>query len=56
MTLPTRALGRTGLEITEFGSGSWVIGGGNTDGQAPLVEGGYQGIAQLAMPKTAPGE
>ena len=34
MTLPTRALGRSGLEITVLGSGSWVMGGGNTDGQA----------------------
>lgn len=45
MTLPTRALDRSGLEITVLGSDSWVMGGGNTDGQAPLVEGGYLGLA-----------
>ena len=34
MTLPARALGGSGLEITAIGSGSWVMGGGDTDGQA----------------------
>ncbi len=28
MTLPTRELGRTGLEITRLGFGSWAAGGG----------------------------
>ena len=28
MTLPTRALGRTGLQITPLGFGSWAVGGG----------------------------
>jgi hypothetical protein len=30
MTLPTRALGCSGLETTLLGSGSWAMGGGNT--------------------------
>jgi aryl-alcohol dehydrogenase-like predicted oxidoreductase len=29
MTLPTRPLGRSGLEITVLGAGTWAIGGGN---------------------------
>jgi aryl-alcohol dehydrogenase-like predicted oxidoreductase len=28
VTLPTRALGRTGLQITPLGFGSWAVGGG----------------------------
>ena len=28
MTLPTRPLGRTGLQITRLGFGSWAVGGG----------------------------
>jgi aryl-alcohol dehydrogenase-like predicted oxidoreductase len=28
MTLPTRPLGRTGMDLTAVGFGAWAIGGG----------------------------
>ncbi len=29
MTLPTRPLGRTGMDVTAVGFGAWAIGGGD---------------------------
>jgi hypothetical protein len=55
MTLPTRVLGSSGLDVTRVGFGAWAIGGGWAFGWGPQDEDASIAAMPHALERTGAG-